>query len=155
MYYLKPVTINILNEISHWTYDHFFPDFDLSFYFESYRKDPNNLEGPGGCKGYAVFDVEERLMALYEYYFNGKNMVSIGFAVNPAFTNKGLGKGILIAGIQHLKKTYNYTEDYVYLSVSSDNTPAIKLYKKCNFKIYEHELSENGKVMEYKMMKKI
>lgn len=83
-------------------------------------------------------------------YFYGKNLIAfilcngnhiITLDVHPDHRRKGLGENLLNYSISLIKKK-GYKK--VYLEVDKNNFPALKLYKKLNFKI-EGEFREKDK----------
>jgi len=72
--------------------------------------------------------------------------------VIPKFQNQGVAKKLLNTVIEHSKPNI----EQIVLTVASDNSPAINLYKKFNFQIYGEELKalKNGdKYIDELMMK--
>lgn len=63
---------------------------------------------------------------------NGNHIVTLD--VHPDHRRKGLGENLLNYAISLIKKKGHKK---VYLEVDKDNYPALKLYKKLNFKIEE------------------
>lgn len=81
---------------------------------------------------------DEKLIAFVLW---GKNHI-ITIDVHPEHRRKGLGKNLLSFSILRIKKK-GYKK--VYLEVDADNTPALLLYEKLNFKI-ERKFIENNKL---------
>lgn len=133
VYNFIPMSSKYLAIMDGWTYGEFFPDFDVEAYNASARLGADPPTGPAGCDGYAVLDEAERLVGLFEYYFSGDGNASIGFALRPEMTNRGLGRGFLEAGVEFLISNYAYRQPYVYLSVDPGNEPALKLYDRAGF----------------------
>ena len=133
VYHFIPMSSKYLSAMDGWTYGEHFPDFDVEAYQASARLGADPLSGPGGCDGYAVLDDAEELIGLFEYYFNDNGTASIGLALRPALTNRGLGRDLLEAGVEFLVSNYNYRRPYVYLSVDPGNEPALKLYHRAGF----------------------
>ena len=67
------------------------------------------------------------------------------FGVNPLFRNKGVGSSLLAKGLEWLF-TFPSIEE-VTLCVQSDNSKAIRLYKRLGFQI-EHQLTFFEKTLE-------
>jgi len=133
VYHFIPMSSKYLAAMDGWTYGEHFPDFNVEAYHASARHGADPLSGPGGCDGYAVLDDAEELIGLFEYYFNDNGKASIGLALRPALTNRGLGRDFLEAGVEFLVSNYNYRRPYVYLSVDPGNEPALKLYHRAGF----------------------
>jgi len=55
-------------------------------------------------------------------------------AVNPAFQNKGIGAKLLAVGISRIRKL---KAKRVFLSVRARNDPAVSLYEKLGFEVYD------------------
>ncbi|MBI5046661.1 GNAT family N-acetyltransferase [Candidatus Micrarchaeota archaeon] len=64
--------------------------------------------------------------------YKNRNNVGIGLCVSKDFRGKGLGEKLLRAVIRLAKKKLKPKN--IYLSVYSENKPAIALYKKLGFK---------------------
>jgi ribosomal-protein-alanine N-acetyltransferase len=142
-YHFNLMSSKYLAAMDGWTYGEYFPKFDVEAYHASARRGPDALSGPGGCDGYAVLDDAEDLIGLFEYYFSDNGTASIGFALRPALTNRGLGRDFLEAGVEFLVRNYDYRNPYVYLSVDPGNEPALKLYHRAGFEpILSHTRGE-------------
>jgi ribosomal-protein-alanine N-acetyltransferase len=133
VYHFIPMNSEYLAIMASWTYGEHFPDFDMEAYHASARLGGNPVSGPAGCDGYAVIEDAGELIGLFEYYFNDERTASIGLALKPALTNRGLGRDFLEAGVDFLVSNYKYRRPYVYLSVDPGNEPALKLYHRAGF----------------------
>lgn len=132
-YHFVPMSREYLAAMEGWTYGEYFPDFDVEAYRASARLGADPLPGPAGCDGYAVLDGAEQLIGLFEYYFDDDGTASIGLALRPDLTNRGLGRAFLEAGLEFLVGHYDYRRPYVHLTVDPGNAPALKLYRRAGF----------------------
>ena len=142
VYHFSPMGEEYLTTMDGWTYDAYFPDFDVEAYHASVRAGTTPPTGPAGCDGFAVLSADHGLTGIFEYYFENDGTASIGLALNPAITNQGLGRGFLEAGIAFLETNYNYGGSYVYLNVHQANVPALKLYQRAGFERISTETSD-------------
>jgi len=149
------MNMEYLDEMSQWRYDRFFPDLDMSAYYESYSAEDGTSKGPGGCDGYAAFDGDDELSGLFEYYRAETGDVFVGLALRPQKRFRGLGRQLLEDGIAFLKSRYSYSREYVYLSVGVNNTPAIKLYEKAGFSIHKEVKDDNGEITHHEMRRPV
>jgi ribosomal-protein-alanine N-acetyltransferase len=135
IYWFVPLSHEYLEIMDGWTYGEYFPDFDVDAYHASARLGASRLTGPGGCDGFAVLNVDGELTGLFEYYFTNDGTASIGLALAPSLTNRGIGRGFLEAGMEFLMSNYDYDGAYVYLDVDPGNDPALKLYERAGFEL--------------------
>lgn len=155
MFRFEPMNMKYLNEMSRWEYDEFFPDFDMSAYYESYSAEDGSMKGPGGCDGFAALDQKDVLSGLFEYYPTDTGDVFIGLALSPQKQFRGLGRHLLEDGIAFLKSRYSYRRQYVYLSVRVNNIPAVKLYEKAGFSIHREIKDDNGEITHHEMRRPV
>lgn len=146
-----PMSNEHLAVMDGWTYGEFFPDFDVDAYHESAQRGSDRLSGPAGCDGYAAFDSDEDPIGIFEYYFSDDGTASIGLALRPELTNRGLGRGFLEAGIEFLRTNYDYDRAYVHLSVDPHNDPALKLYVRAGFELVSPDLIDGELHMQRQM----
>jgi [ribosomal protein S18]-alanine N-acetyltransferase len=131
-----PMNTRHLDAMETWTYGQFFPDFDMRAY-RAGDPDASPLKGPGGCDGYAVVDGRGELVGLFEYYFDAHGDASIGLALRPDLTGRGIGREFLEAGIRFLIDHYGYSRPHVQLTVAEQNRPAIRLYERAGFELVD------------------
>lgn len=132
-YAFVPMSQQYLADLDTWAYGPFFPDFDTTAYHDSADAGRETITGPAGCHGYAVLAPNGELVGLFEYYFAADGSASIGLALRPEQTRRGLGASFLQAGIEFLVSRYGYGHPYVYLDVAPTNEPALKLYERAGF----------------------
>lgn len=133
-YEFEPLKIEQARVIDEWKYKGVVKEIYMDPYFASFEKGDIVLEGPGGCEGFAVYD-EDEIIGLFEYYTTD-NIMEIGLALNPKYVGKGLGLEFLLAGLKFGIKNYNYKKEFIKLNVDKNNEPAVGLYKKAGFEIY-------------------
>ncbi|MGI9584801.1 MAG: GNAT family N-acetyltransferase [Acidimicrobiia bacterium] len=144
-YRFVPIAVEHLEIMDGWAYGEYFPSFDVDAYFASVKRGEDPPTGPAGCDGFAVLDKQSTIVGIFEYYFGDDGRGSIGLALAPDLTNRGLGAGFLEAGIEFLSTNYDYTGRYVHLSVDPQNEPALKLYKRAGFDVAPSD-AEDGEV---------
>lgn len=144
------MNISFLQEMEKWKYNQYFPEFDMSAYRQSFDQGDEILHGPANCEGYAI-TLKNEIIGLFEFYPQMKNKPEIGLALHPKFIYQGLGSKIMDNGIRFILENKNYKEEAIYLTVSSENIPALKFYTKFGFKIYEDVKNEEQIVTDYKM----
>lgn len=132
-YAFVPMSREYLADMDTWAYGPFFPELGTKAYHDSADAGSDPMTGPGGCHGYAVLARHGELVGLFEYYFAADGSASIGLALRPERTGRGLGAGFLLAGIEFLVTRYDYRHPYVYLDVAPTNEPALKLYERAGF----------------------
>ncbi len=122
---------NVL-EIESWRYSGFEKAIYMDRYHESRERGDNPLKGPRGCFGYAVFNKDNTLFGLMEYYFE-KDGVYLGLAINPLFIGRGLSKQFIYEGIENLKKKHKFDKP-VKIEVHRKNIQGIRAYESYGFK---------------------
>lgn len=153
-YTIIPMNIDCLEIMEKWKFNHYFPELDISAYRRSYEEGNRILSGPSGSEGFAVMD-GERLIGLFEYYPDIDGKPEIGLALSPDLIYQGLGKKVLDEGIKHLLEHNQYNESYIYLTVSAENIPGIKFYKKYGFSKYKDIMNGEEEITDYKMKYKL
>lgn len=133
-YKFIPISLEDVLEIENWTYDGYMKNIYMKPYhtnLELHKK----LKGPDFCDGFSVY-LGNSLFGLFEYY-QRKDYVEIGMAINPIYAGKGYSQCFIEAGIVFLKKHFKYDKDYVYLTVEKQNYQAYNAYLKSNFYVIE------------------
>jgi len=138
-YKFVPMNTDYANIIYNWVYSGYMEKIFMQPYFDNFNELTGEMEGPGGCDGYAVLNKDE-LVGLFEYYFKGEIM-EIGLALSPDYVGKGLSKKFIMQGVNFGITNFNYKKDYIKLSVEEDNHAAFKAYLKVGFK--ENNRSDN------------
>lgn len=121
---------NVL-EMESWKYTGFEEVIYMDRYHESRDRGDNPLKGPRGCFGFAVFNKNNKLFGLMEYYFE-KDGVFLGLAINPLYTGKGLSTQFIKEGIYFFNFHFKDIQK-VKIEVHRKNVVAIKAYEKCGF----------------------
>lgn len=134
------MTLDYAEQISAWKYDGYLKNIDMEAYFKSYDKTTGSMRGPGGCEGFAALN-GNRLAGLFEFYNKDKTM-EIGLALSPDLVGRGFGKEFVMQGIHFGIRQFNYGGEYIWLTVNSQNVPAIRAYEKAGFKEYKRESDE-------------
>lgn len=106
-------------------------------YHESRDRGDIPIKGPRGCIGYSVFNKQNILFGLMEYYFE-KDGIYLGLAINPEFTGRGLSRKFILDGIHYLKDNYNIDKK-IKIEVQRKNIQAIKAYENCGFKFNKRD----------------
>ncbi|MCF8000534.1 MAG: GNAT family N-acetyltransferase [Halanaerobiales bacterium] len=151
-YKFEPMKIDQARVIDKWKYTGVVKEIYMDPYFDSFENGDIVLKGPGGCEGFAVY-YQDEIIGLFEYYTTD-NIMEIGLALNPKYVGKGLGLEFLLAGLKFGIENYNYNKEFIKLNVDKDNTPAVKLYKKAGFEIYnENNDSYDMKVYTEEILK--
>lgn len=130
-YDFRPMTIECIEAIGRWQYEGVVAGIYTDPYLASHAAGDLVLRGPAGCSGYAAFMVD-RLIGLFEYYFQD-GIMEIGLALAPEMVGQGHGRDFVLAGVKFGIKEFSYAEDYIRLTVSVDNLPAIRVYEKAGF----------------------
>ncbi|MTI48665.1 GNAT family N-acetyltransferase [Sporosalibacterium faouarense] len=142
-----PMTLEYAKAIKTWKYEGYVKDIFTDPYFESYTE-TGVVKGPAGCDAFAVLS-DNNLAGLFEYYHND-GIIEIGLALNPKFTDKGLGKEFVEQGINFGIQEFDYQGEYIELNVNVNNKPAIRVYEKAGFVKHSQEEDMIGmrKVMD-------
>lgn len=130
-YSFEPMNIGCIEVIRGWRYDGVVKGIYTEPYLASHAAGNTVLSGPAGCHGYAVF-AGSKLVGLFEYYFSNYIM-EIGLALAPEMIGKGHGRDFVLAGLAFGVREFAYTQNYIRLTVSVNNHPAIKAYEKAGF----------------------
>ncbi|MCF8009583.1 MAG: GNAT family N-acetyltransferase [Halanaerobiales bacterium] len=133
-YSFEPITIKKAKIIKNWRYSGYIKKIYMDPYFKSYEEGNIHLKGPGDCEGFVVYNKDQEIIGLFEYYLNDYYL-EIGLALSPSFVGKKLSYSFLIEGLKFGIKNYNYKKEYIKLSVNKKNLPAFKIYKKAGFEI--------------------
>jgi ribosomal-protein-alanine N-acetyltransferase len=133
-YVFVPMKIKEARIIDEWKYKGVVKEIYMAPYFESFEEGDIVLTGPGGCEGFAVYH-NNKIVGLFEYY-TSDNIMEIGLALNPKCVGKGLGLEFLFAGLKFGIINYHYKKEFIKLNVDKNNEPAIRLYIKAGFEIY-------------------
>lgn len=116
-----------------WRYSGFEKAIYMDRYHESKKRGDCPLKGPRGCYGYAVYNIENEIFGLFEYYFEDDG-VYLGLAINPDYVGRGLSTKFINDGIDFL--TQNFTFDkQIKIEVHRKNIQGIKSYEKCGFRL--------------------
>jgi len=132
-YKFIPISLEDVLEIENWTYDGYMKNIYMKPYHMNLELH-KELKGPDFCDGFSVY-LDKNLFGLFEYY-QRKDYVEIGMAINPKYAGKGFSKDFIEAGILFLKENLNYHYDFVYLSVEKGNEQAYHAYLKSGFKVF-------------------
>lgn len=146
MFKFSPVTLDTIKEVGNWRYDGVVKSIYITPYLESISAE-ESIKGPDGCDGFIAYS-DSSIAGLFEFYFED-DIMEIGVALNPALVGKGLGKEFIDSGINFGIKNYDYSKDYIRLTVNENNKPAIKVYENLGFTHF----NKNGDSIE--MRKKI
>ena len=141
MFEFSPVTLETIKVVGNWRYDGVVKSIYITPYLESIRAE-KSIKGPDGCDGFIAYS-DNSLAGLFEFYFED-DIMEIGVALNPDLVGKGLGKDFIDAGLDFGIENYNYTEDYIRLTVNENNKSAIKVYENVGFSYY----NKNGDLIE-------
>lgn len=137
IYRFEPITYAEVLEMEQWKYSGFEKVIYMDRYHESWDRGDDPIKGPRGAFGYAVYNKENRLFGLFEYYFEVDG-IFLGLAINPQFVGRGLSTKYINDGIKFL--THNYTIDKkIKIEVHRKNIQGIKAYEKCGFKLSKRD----------------
>lgn len=130
-YRFEVITYSDVLQMERWRYHGFEKVIYMDRYHESRERGDFPLKGPRGCYGFAVYNVDNTLFGLMEYYFE-KDGVYLGLAINPLFTGKGLSTQFIKDGIIFFRTNFK-RGDKLRIEVHRKNTVAIKAYERCGF----------------------
>lgn len=130
-YRFEPINYAEVLIMEEWVYSGFEKSIYMDRYHESRDRGDNPIKGPRGCVGFSVYNKENTLFGLFEYYFE-KDGVYLGLAINPLFTGRGLSKPFIQDGLMFFKEHFKNNEK-VKIEVHRKNIVAIKAYEKCGF----------------------
>ncbi|MGL1892410.1 MAG: GNAT family N-acetyltransferase [Spirochaetaceae bacterium] len=136
-YRFEPITYADVLVMERWRYKGFEPAIYMDRYHESKDRGDSPIKGPRGCIGYTVYNTENIMFGLMEYYFEDDG-VYLGLAINPEFIGKGLSQNFIFEGIEFLKSNYNLNKQ-IKIEVHRRNIQAIKAYEKCGFKFVKRD----------------
>lgn len=139
-YIFKEITYEDVLIMDKWKYNGFEKSLYMDSYHESYKKGEKPLKGPQSSAGFSVFNKENMLFGLFEYYFEDDG-VFIGLAINPEFVGRGLSKNFILEGINWCRTKYNISGK-IKLVVDRRNIQGIKAYEKVGFKFVKRENDE-------------
>jgi ribosomal-protein-alanine N-acetyltransferase len=85
--------------------------------------------------GYEVFGVwaEGTLVGTFMFTRTAQNGISLGLALRPDLTGRGLGEAFVRAGLDFARK--RYTPRFFRLDVAEFNQRAIKVYERAGFRL--------------------
>lgn len=139
-YIFKEITYSDVLIMDSWKYNGFEKSLYMDSYHDSYKNEESPLKGPQGSTGFSVYNNENILFGLFEYYFE-EDGVYIGLAMNPDFVGRGLSKGFILEGIDFARNRYNL-KGKIKLAVHRLNIQGIKAYEKVGFKFVKKEGDE-------------
>lgn len=122
-----------------WRYEGFEKELFMQPYFDSFET-KGVLIGPGGAEGFAVLS-EGELYGLFEFY-RGSEYMNIGLALHPNNVGKGYGCMYVEQGVKFGIENFAYAKEFIELTVHKMNIPAIKVYEKVGFEVFEDEGEE-------------
>lgn len=143
IYRFEAITYAEVLEMEAWKYEGFEKAIYMDRYHESRERGDDPIKGPRGCIGYSVYNSENRLFGLFEYYFEDDG-VYLGLAINPLFLGRGLSTQFIFDGISFFQANYTTTKE-IKIEVHRRNIQAIKAYEKCGFRLS----SRDGEILLY------
>ncbi len=136
-YRFEPINYSEVLQMEEWRYSGFEEAIYMDRYHESRDRGENPIKGPRGCFGFAVYNKENVLFGLMEYYFE-EDGIYLGLAINPLFIGKGFSTKFIHDALYFFKKNFK-NESKVKIEVHRKNTAAIKSYEKCGFKFSKRD----------------
>ena len=100
-----------------------------------------------GIKRFFVIYCQENLCG-YCHVTSRNQDLELGWALDPIWWGKGIGKSSVLLLIQLLKNSELTEDKTLMLTVKKDNIRAVSLYKKCGFAIL-NETENQEYVMQY------
>ena len=149
-YSYVPMNLEDATKIASWRYQGFMKEIFMDPYFTQYNEITKEMKGPGNCDGYVVYDQDD-VIGLFEFYHTDE-IIEIGLALHPKYVGKGLSKEFILDGIEFGIKQYQYTKEYIKITVELGNDAAYNAYVKVGFE--EIDRSEDEILMRYYIDKK-
>jgi len=143
-YNFVPQNMTYLKEIQSWAYNGHVKSIYCQPYFDSYEK-TQVMRGPDDCLGFAAL-LNGELYGLFEYYFKN-DIMEIGLALKPNHVGKGLGREFVFQGIQFGLDKFKYQQPFILLKVNMNNLPAIQVYEKVGFVLFQ----KKGETLEMRL----
>jgi ribosomal-protein-alanine N-acetyltransferase len=127
----KPLRWADASAIGGWRYDPPYDIYDLEplpLYMAVLLRRWNSL---WGYEVYGVWGDVGDLVGTFMFTRAGKGGVTLGLALRPDLTGKGLGPAFMQAGVDFAKQRYDPT--FLRLDVAEFNQRAIKVYERAGF----------------------
>lgn len=131
LFRFEPINYFQVLEIEGWRYNGFEKRVYMDRYHESMKRGDEPLRGPRNSHGFAVYNEENRLFGLMEFYFED-NGVFLGLAINPSFVGRGYSSEYIHQSINFLNNTYPDHKP-VKIEVHRKNIQGLKAYERAGF----------------------
>lgn len=142
-YSFRPINYYEVLEIECWRYSGFEDRLYMDRYHESRERGEIPIKGPRGSFGYSVYNMDNTLFGLMEYYFE-EDGIYLGLAINPSFVGRGFSTSFILEGITFLENHFKIDKN-IYIEVHRKNIQGIRAYEKCGFKF----IKRSGDILLY------
>lgn len=149
--FVGSMTNEYAKEIQSWVYDGEYAVYNMPSYDEMIAKN-YALVNPQKANNFLCYKINNELVAFVKLNLKENNVVYLGIGLKPNLTGKGLGKKVLMAGIE--QTLLRYPNSKLMLEVRSWNKRAVNCYKAVGFKEVETKTITDhfGNIAEFVIM---